>query len=177
MTDAALVEVERRRRGPLARVENGVLALMLAATAVIVLLQVFARYVLDRPLTWSGEVATDLLVWVTFLGFAVAIRDRSNVAMSIFVDRLPDRAQPWLALAQLVLFGLFMLALLLGGLDLMSAQGDQVSPSGIPAWAVYLSIPVGAGLGLVHVIEQVIRQLAEVLDELRRGRRVWQRSS
>lgn len=54
--------------------------------------QVFARYVLERPTVWSEELARFLVVWVTMLGSALAIRRNGHVTVTVFVELMP----PWL---------------------------------------------------------------------------------
>ena len=47
-----------------------IVGLLLLAIVLITLWQVFSRYIMDAPVTWSDEVAQLLLVWATFLGAA-----------------------------------------------------------------------------------------------------------
>ena len=53
-----------------------------------VLGQVGFRYFLGDPLTWSDELARYLFVWCSFLGWIVAARRRSHLA----IGSLPERA-------------------------------------------------------------------------------------
>jgi len=50
------------------------------------------RYFLGDPLTWSDELARYLFVWCAFLGWVVAARRRSHLA----IGSLPQRASPGL---------------------------------------------------------------------------------
>jgi tripartite ATP-independent transporter DctM subunit len=84
-----------------------------AATVVAMLLQVgsvaagvFCRYVLHRPLAGADEVATLGLVWLTFLGGAVAQRRHAHPRVSLGVRRLASAA--WVdASTRLVEIGFF----------------------------------------------------------------------
>ena len=51
----------------------------LLAIAGIICWEVFARYVLNEPTTWVTEIATYILVAVSFLGLAAAQRARAHV--------------------------------------------------------------------------------------------------
>ena len=51
------------------------------ALAVVVFLQFFTRYVLNSSLGWTEEIARYLLIAVTFLGSAMAVRKRSHIAI------------------------------------------------------------------------------------------------
>ncbi|MEO1106183.1 MAG: TRAP transporter small permease subunit, partial [Pseudomonadota bacterium] len=49
------------------RLELAAAAAVLAAIALIILSQVFSRYVMGTPLIWAEEMATYLLIWLGFL--------------------------------------------------------------------------------------------------------------
>ena len=70
--------------------------LIMAAEVVIVLAGVISRYVLNNPLAGSDEIADLSLVWLTFIGGAVAQRRRSHPSVSIVVQRLPASVVPYL---------------------------------------------------------------------------------
>jgi len=55
-----------------------------------VLGQVVCRYFFGDPLTWSDELARYLFVWCSFLGWVIAARRRSHLA----IGSLPQRASP-----------------------------------------------------------------------------------
>jgi len=57
-----------------------------------VLAQVVFRYVFNDPLVWSDELARYLFVWTAFLGWIVAARRRSHLAIGMLVTKLPPRA-------------------------------------------------------------------------------------
>src|SRR5678816_1188047 len=54
-----------------------------------VIAQVVLRYLFNNPLTWSEELARYLFIWCAFLGWLVASRRHSHLAMTFVVDRLP----------------------------------------------------------------------------------------
>jgi len=74
--------------------QHGVEALA-GAMFVIILwlswLQVFRRYALDNPATWTEEVARVLLVWLAFLAAAAATRSESHLAVDLLINRMPGR--------------------------------------------------------------------------------------
>lgn len=52
-----------------------------------VLWQVFARFFLKDPSSWTEELATFLLIWVTLLGSAVALGRGAHLGIDYFVLR------------------------------------------------------------------------------------------
>ena len=64
--------------------------------ASIVFAQVVARYVLGNSIGWSEEVARALLVAVTFLGCAIAMRRNTHISIEVIFACLPTSLGRWL---------------------------------------------------------------------------------
>jgi len=58
-----------------------------------VFMQVILRYMFDSPMTWSEELARYLFVWCAFLGWIIAARRRSHLAITVVSDKLGPRGQ------------------------------------------------------------------------------------
>lgn len=78
---------------------EAVAALMLAALFATFVLQIFARYVLNAPLSWTLELTLALWIWIVFWGNAFVVRDRDHVTFDILYLAVPAGARRWFALA------------------------------------------------------------------------------
>jgi len=76
---------------------------------ILVVVEVFTRYVLNRPLMVADEVSAYMLVALSFLGLAYTWRQGGHVRISILVSRLPQKAAGWVRLGALIAILLFML--------------------------------------------------------------------
>ncbi len=139
--------------------ENALIAVLLAGTALTILAQIFFRYVLSQSLSWSTEVATDLLIYITFVGFAIGVRDNAHVALHLFENRLGTRARRVLRIVELLILGAVLAAIGAGGAVYAYEQRDVVSPAGVPLWTVFLALPLGGALSLVHVVVEIVALL------------------
>src|SRR5207237_3055853 len=81
------------------RVVDALAIASFAGMFLCVLGQVVLRYVFDRPLVWSDELARYLFVWCAFLGWSVAARRRSPLAMGVLAERCGPRGRALFALA------------------------------------------------------------------------------
>lgn len=90
---------------------RGLGAVCMAAMVVIILVQVFWRYVLQNALPWPEEAARFLMIWATGLMAATAFRRGGFVSIELFVRMLPVRAASVLSL---VLLGLCLAVLWIG---------------------------------------------------------------
>ncbi len=136
----------------LASVEDMLIAVLVFAIFCVVLAGILSRFVFHVSLSWNIEVSVTLMIWMTFIGIAVGVRDKVHVAFELFEDKLSGR---WLALAsfvQMLLMGFLLIALAWGGWQFMQLGLDQMTPSGIPQWISFAAIPAGSALGLLHLL-------------------------
>ncbi|SAK72011.1 tripartite ATP-independent periplasmic transporter DctQ [Caballeronia pedi] len=136
----------------LASAEDMLIAVLVFAIFCVVLAGILSRFVFHVSLSWNIEVSVTLMIWMTFIGIAVGVRDRVHVAFELFEDRLSGR---WLALAsfvQMLLMGFLLVALAWGGWQFTQLGLDQITPSGIPQWISFAAIPAGSALGLLHLL-------------------------
>ncbi len=137
------------------RIVNGVLALMLGAMTVLVFASVVLRYVMNSPVTWSEELASLLFAWITFVGAFVGFRSRSHIAIDTLVVFLPSPVRRAIGrtvdVAVLGVLGLFVWQ----GVRLcMTTWGLEFPAMEISRGYLYLSLPLGAALMIVAVVEQ-----------------------
>ena len=65
---------------------------MFAITLVLVVVNVFTRYIFNYIIPWGEEVATSCFVYTTFIGGAWCLRTRQLVGVDMLVERLPYKA-------------------------------------------------------------------------------------
>jgi len=59
----------------------------------IIFVQVILRYVFQSPFSWAEELARYLLIWITCLGSAYAIRDGMHISIGFLQSKLKGSAQ------------------------------------------------------------------------------------
>lgn len=133
---------------PVRAAERAVDALAIAlfvAMFGLVILQVVLRYVFNRPLVFTDEVASYLFVWVSFLGWTMASRRRIHIGIGVIVERFPPRATRALhAFWCLATVG-FALVLLWVGVALARRNADvQMISLDFTLWPLYIVVPFAA---------------------------------
>lgn len=126
-----------------------------------VLWQVFTRFVLNNPSSYTEELARYLLIWVGLLAAAYGVGTRSHLAIDLLPLRLQGEKRRWLEVfiqACLIAFSIFVM--IIGGIRLVSMTLilDQTSAAmGIKLGYVYLVLPLGGIVVLffstIHLIE------------------------
>lgn len=74
------------------RAEN-IAALMLATMFVCFILQIFFRYVLNRPVGWTEELSTTMWIWGILWGAVFVLRERDEVRFDIIYSALGARVR------------------------------------------------------------------------------------
>lgn len=140
-----------------------VVGVVVLALVLDVLWQVFTRYVLKNPSSWSEELATFLLIWVALLGAAVALNRGAHLGIDYFMGKLPARARLYTEVVVFVCVFLFCLTVMvIGGIQLVSntLRLGQVSPAlGLRMGYVYVAVPFSGVFltfyGIVGLIERI----------------------
>ncbi len=65
---------------------------LMALNIILIIVSVFFRYVLSKPIVWSEELAKFLLVWIVFLAASNSIRHWDNLRVTLVLDRLSPKA-------------------------------------------------------------------------------------
>lgn len=165
MTDSTEQFLEARRNPVLRlvfRAQRAISFSLLALIIVLVALQVFTRYVLNQPFTWTEEIARFAMVWFTFMSASYVTAERRHIRV-IFFERFlsPTLTRLITWFAQLMV-GLTASVMLYSSYLAASASQIGGTASGIPISVVYLSALVGYALIVLHT-------LIEVADWIRGG--------
>lgn len=120
---------------------------LLASYFVLVLLQVFFRYVLNESLFWAEELVRGAMLWGIMLSSALVAASRGHIRVEVLELMLPPAGRRIVVWAANVLTLAFSLTLLWAGIQFIDRTWMQQSPVlDVPKWTVYLAIPVGAAL-------------------------------
>jgi TRAP-type transport system small permease protein len=115
-------------------------AVMVALVFLNVLFRVFGG---DIALT--TELCEFLMVWVTFLGGAAAMRRGLHMAITEFLDKLGPARRRWADAAIDVLSIAMLMLLVWHGMGIVnSGWGNELTVLHIPQALQYLALPVGA---------------------------------
>ena len=84
---------------PLERINTGLSATVRVLCAVLLVLMVLftvytvvMRYVFQNPPFWGDTLSVFCNIWVTMLGYSLAVRDRKDIALRGFYKMIPPRA-------------------------------------------------------------------------------------
>ena len=134
-------------------VENAVAAAALTAMVVLPLLETALRRTLGIGIPGSGPIVQHLVLWVAFLGAAIAARERKllSLASGTFIPEggIRRRADLFTAFVASAL----ATVLFAGACELVAIERDSgtVIGAGIPAWVAQLVLPLGLGVVAMRI--------------------------
>ncbi|WP_434036421.1 TRAP transporter small permease [Formosa sp. 4Alg 33] len=126
-----------------------------------VLWQVFTRFIVGTPSSFTDELSRYLMVWLGILGAAYVSGKNMHVAIDVLPQRFSERTQKQLRLFVFALVIAFaFVAMVVGGFRLVYITYvlEQRSPSlQIPLAAVYAVIPLSGMLIIYYKITDIIK--------------------
>lgn len=155
---------------PIEGIAKIVVALSTALIVIFTLGQVADRYILKGTFNAYDQIARIGLIWMTFVGATMALRERTNIVVDLVDSYLPPRIVAMKAVILDVLSIVLMTLLMRYGLRLLEVGSFQ-SVMGTPFtyWEVYLSLVVGCALFLVFLLARVAAAAFLLMAPGRRG--------
>ncbi|MGH1364087.1 MAG: TRAP transporter small permease [Calditrichia bacterium] len=141
------------------------LVFIMGLMVVVVTWQVVTRYVLNDPSSYTAELATYLLIWVSMLGAAYALRLRAHLGIDIVTVKLTGSAKKFSEIfiySMIILFS--ALFFVYGGsyLVYVTLTVKQLSAAfQLPVGYIYLVLPISGLLMIFYSIAALTGQLEE----------------
>lgn len=140
---------------------NRLLQALLLLITTAVTWQVFSRYILNNPSSFTEELARFLLIWLTLLGCAFAYRHNSHLGLDMVYTKANKMQQKIMYYVIHVCVGVFALCVMtIGGFALMNMteQLGQASPvMGIDISLVYSVVPFSGLLIVIFALHAIIQ--------------------
>ena len=133
----------------------GIATVLLSVMTLLVLYQVFTRYVLDSPAAFTEELVRYFLIWTGFIGAAYAFLTREHMCLVLFRDNLkPEKRRILMIVLDVLILVFAILVITVGGFKLaMSARQVYSALLGIPRSLVYGMAPLS---GLFIIMARII---------------------
>lgn len=166
-------ENKKSHTSPLLLLTNGItkmnkavgsfLSLSMVALTLIILLEVFLRYVLRKPTVWGYDVSLWLYGMPAVLGGGYVLAEKGHVNMDMIYSKVPKRGRAILDVITSVLFFAFVGVLTWQGLKFGKSafvnNEMSITTFQIRIWPLKAMIPVAAILLILQGLAKFIQDL------------------
>lgn len=145
-------------RNGITRILNGLAGISFLAMVLLTCWQVFTRYVLQNPSTWSEELVGYLFAWMSLLGASLVTCERGHMNIPIIVERFSEPIQKLLnCLGEVIAFLFSAIILVFGGAQITTlAMGQMTSSLGVPIGIFYIVLPLCGVLNMIYTVLNII---------------------
>lgn len=131
---------------------------LLVVMTVIISWQIFGRFILNDTPKWSEQLAGVMMVYLTLIGGAIAVREGRHIALTWFRDRFPGKAQKvaW-TVTQLLILGFGLIMVWYGVKMVQLVQAWTIPTLGISTSVNYWPFPVAGLLIATYSAQALVR--------------------
>ena len=156
-------------RAAIDRLLGSIICVLMAAMVLNVLWQVFTRFVLKNPSSFTEEGARYMMIWVGLLGSAYASGKKSHLALDLLTAKLQGgrKRASEIIIHSLVL--LFALTVLVGGgsrlVWIQLSLGQQSAALQLKLGYVYLAVPLAGVFIAFYSVLFLVEAMRGVTEE------------
>jgi TRAP-type transport system small permease protein len=152
------------------RIFEKLAGVMLAGMVISITIQVLARIFISKldltiNVSWTEEVARYLMIWMVFVGGALAARKGRMIAIETVAQLVPAVAGKILKYISHLISIIFYMVIFYIGLQWVSFGGSETAPvTQIPMSILYSSMVVGSLLMTINTIGFLVEIVVQKRD-------------
>lgn len=132
----------------------------------IVFLDVILRYVMHQGFSWTQEMATLMLVWISLVGMAIGVLEKIHINIEMFTEKLPSKALSILESIDYIIMAAFGGAMVYYGIVIMEMTKKSTMPATkLPSSVLYVILPLSGILVVVNALLVAAKQHDKIIDD------------
>ena len=140
--------------------EKFVACASVSVMAILVFVNVIARFIFNSPLAVADEMSCYLFVLMSFMGTAIAARRKAHLGLTIVTDKLSPSAARKVQVLMYLIAAVFCLLIVIFGIEMVMSQyalGQETATMQWPEWIYGLFVPVGAAFALLVFLSVAVK--------------------
>lgn len=140
--------------------EKFVACASVSVMAVLVFVNVIARFIFNSPLAVADEMSCYLFVLMSFMGTAIAARRKAHLGLTIVTDKLSPSAAAKVQVLMYLIAAVFCLLIVIFGIEMVMSQytlGQETATMQWPEWIYGLFVPVGAAFAMLAFVSVALK--------------------
>lgn len=140
--------------------EKFVACASVSVMAILVFVNVIARFIFNSPLAVADEMSCYLFVLMSFMGTAIAARRKAHLGLTIVADKLSPSAARNVQVLMYLIAAVFCLLIVIFGIEMVMSQyalGQETATMQWPEWIYGLFVPLGGAFSMVAFLDGTIK--------------------
>ena len=145
----------------------GILGVLVGIISLVVLWQVFTRFILRNPSAWSEEISRYLLIWISFIGGALGLSNGTHMGLVLVTDRIKNPVLKTIVhiLAYIVCGAVGFVFVKYGYIYAESGMTRTMMCCNMPMGYVYMIVPVCGVIIIINCIATVFEDVEAIRAE------------
>lgn len=155
-------------------IEEVLLVLFSTIMVAVIFLQVVMRQ-FNSSLSWSEELARYSFIWLVYIGISYGVKKDRHIKVDVLLLALKNKGKIILSIIANLLFIAFAIFVIRYGFDIASqllAFGQKSPANQIPMGLIYLATPIGMGLTLIRLVQNLIKHIKALKYEMNQDKKV-----
>jgi len=127
---------------------------------ITLVMQIFSRQILNRPLIWTEELSRLIFVYIAMLGVTLGIKYEQHVGIEVFSDKFSPRVAKVMDIVKTILTGVIIVLLIYIGIVITKRKAslDLIS-LGISMGYLYGALPIGGVMMGIRYVENIYKRV------------------
>jgi len=151
------------------RLDEWLIAILLAAMTLLTFSQVVMRYVFNSGFTWAVEMTTILFAGMIFIGISYGVRVGAHIGVDVLVKLLPNKLRRAVSILAVLLCLSYAGMVIYGSMQYvlkMKEAGIELEDMAIPMWVVRAILPLGFVLLVLRFLPVLLNLITGKSDRL-----------
>ncbi len=153
----------------LKRLDEWLIAILLAAMTLLTFTQVVMRYVFNSGFTWAVELTTVLFAFMIFIGISYGVRVGAHIGVDALVKLFPPGIRRLVSILAVLLCLVYAGMVIYGSWQYvmkMKMVGIELEDMAIPMWTVRAILPIGFALLVLRFLPVLYNLVTGKSDRL-----------
>ncbi len=154
----------------LKRLDEWLIAILLAAMTLLTFAQVVMRYVFNSGFTWAQELTTILFAFMIFIGISYGVRVGAHIGVDALIKIFTPRVRRIASIVAVLLCLLYASMVIYGSFQYvmkMKKIGIELEDMPVQMWLVRAILPIGFTLLALRFLPVLYNLISGKSDHLR----------
>lgn len=135
------------------RTNQVLIGVMMGVMFILVFVNVVTRYIFGLSFATTEEISTFLMIWITYIGAGLALREGRLAAIDLFQDKIPPIPRRlFRAMLGGVILLFFAFLAYYGARMVQFGWSQETWATQIPRGIPYLAVPIGSVVFGLHLV-------------------------